>query len=188
MPLRIFVKCSCEKDLKYLVRSGAPTEAQLAEAWVNIVQEYSDAIGSHEYRLYLSLYKEVSLLKIDYEMAKAAIEILELCDDNRIKDSLNKILMTTFKFGDNKFEELRKCKSRIKNFKIQIDLKVIQFNEIEKKNRGVKKEVDEKYYESLLITLSDYAKYRIIDSISVFEFCERIKRLNAYHETLKKKK
>jgi hypothetical protein len=40
------------------------------------------------------------------------------------------------------------------------------------------------YFESILITLSDHAGYHIKDDITVYEFGERIRRLNHYIKKL----
>jgi len=189
LPLKIFIKCLCDKDPDQLIIKGKPPKEELTQAWVNILQEYSDAVGSNEHKLYLSLYREVSLLKINFDLTEVLIEILELEDTQFWKDELNKIHGTQFRFGEEKHNDLRRIASRNKALKVQIDLKLIQFNEIEKKHRFKQEEpANENYYNSILITLSDHAKYQILDSITVFEFCERIKRLNKYYETLKNKK
>jgi hypothetical protein len=38
----------------------------------------------------------------------------------------------------------------------------------------------------MLITISDHAKYEITDDITVFQFCERIRRYNSLIEKLQK--
>ena len=208
LPLSRFIDCIVDGNLYALVITGIPDQKQLQTAWANILQDYSEAIGAGEYKLYISLYKEISLLKIDYDSIYSIVDALrsiqeyilskdyEVDEDfytlqKSLSDSLNKILKISCRFNtkDNASyqDELDKCIRRSGGLKIRLDLKLLAFAEIEKKTKGGKK-MDRAYFDSMLITISDHAKYEIGENITVSKYCERIKRYNQYCESLKRKK
>lgn len=209
LPLSRFIDCIVDGNLFALVITGIPDIKELQTAWNNILQEYSDSIGTGEYRLFVSLYKEVSLLELDlstiYTLVNSMRTIQEyivqndfnVVDDfyifqSKMGEDLNYILKTTCKFNckdDATFqEELNKCIRRSASIKIRLDLKLLAFDAIQKKNKGNSVKLDRKYFDSMLITISDHAKYEIGENITVSKYCERIKRYNQHCENLKAKK
>lgn len=191
LPLHKFIDCIVNKNLAALTINGMPSPEELAFAWTNILQQYSDAIGDAEFRLYANKTKELALYTINYNLVNTLIDVLRKEYNKNLCNELNGLLKTTFKFNyQNKEEyekELSRCYNRAKVFKINIDLLQKQVSELEKKFETKEGTPSETYYQSTLITLSDHAKYPITDAITVFEFCERIKRFNHYCEQLKVK-
>jgi hypothetical protein len=186
-----------------------PEYKDLQIAWSNILQEYSDAIGKGEYRTYISLYREISLLEFDLSTIHTLVDSMRVIQDyilindfNVIEDiftfqtkmgeDLNSILKTSCKFNPKDDattqEEFNKCIRRSASIKIKLDLKLLAFDAIQKKNKDVGVKLDRKYFDSMMITISDYAKYEISDNITVSKYCERIKRYNHYCESLNAKK
>jgi hypothetical protein len=179
-------------NLSSLIIAGFPTTEQLHNAWASIVQQYTDAVGNNEYNLYTNLCKEISIKRLTYNAINNAVDILRKQYHSQIANELNKALGTTFKFKFSDEEryskELDRCINRAKSLKISIDLLQIKIEGLETKFSKVNTKPTYEYYQSALITLSDYTKYQISDSITVFEFCERLKRFNNYYEQMKKVK
>jgi hypothetical protein len=192
LPLRNFIEVSVGGNYHALVISGNPSEHDLLLAWSNIQQEYADVMGDHEHRMYITLFKEVTLLKVTLQTIHYLIEILQEVYYEPYTVELNKLLRTSFKFDHadklKYHETLRRCYNRSKGIKIDLELKLSQFKAIEKKNQESGKKPTKEYYQSILITLSDHAKYPVQDSITVFEFCNRIARYNKYCEQVEKTK
>jgi len=190
LPLHKFIDCIINQNLAAIIITGLPTQEELSEAWALILQQYSDAIGDNEHRLYANRTKQLAIETINYNLVIGLVDVLRKEYNKELCIELNKLLSTSFKFDytnkENYEKDLSRCFNRAKGFKISIDLLQFQVNELEKKfqNKGGSKPTVE-YYQSTLITLSDHAKYPINDSITVFEFCERIKRFNNYCEQLK---
>lgn len=186
LPLHRFIDCMVNHNLSSLIISGFPNEIELSTSWSIIVQQYTDAMGNQEHRLYTNLTKEIAVNTITYNLINRTVEILRKQYHKELATELNKLLLTTFKFDFQDQErynkELDRCVNRSKSLKISIDLLQIKIAELEKKFTGKTQLPTIEYYQSTLITLSDYAKYQITDSITVFEFCERIKRLNSFLE------
>jgi len=209
LPLCRFIDCMVDGDFQALVISGTTTNSrELQETWANILQEYSQAIGTGEFKLYTMLYREVSILRLDCDEINCLIQSLNSVQDYILLNKLNVIeyiftmqttwgiqinnlLKTNCKFNykdDPTYrEELNKCIRRSKSIKIKLDLKLLAFAAIQNKNTAEVK-IDRAYFDSLLITISDHAKYEITENITVNKFCERIKRYNQYCDNLKSKK
>lgn len=187
LPLNKFIDCIVDNNLSALTISGYPTEEQLTVAWDYILSQYSELIGTQEYRMYVQLYKDIAVLKITLDQITIATGILQVVYDPFFANEVNKLLRTDCKFNwsDQKSyqAECTKCLNRSKALKIKLDLKKMQFEALEKKNSNkVGAKMDRQYFTSILITLSDHAKYRIEETIKMSEYCERIKRFSDYYE------
>ena len=191
LPLTKFIDCIVDGNLSSLTISGYPTEEQLVTAWGNILAEYSELIGTDEYRMYVQLYKEVNIIKITLSQITIAINIIRVIRDDYFVAEINKLLGTTCKFNwsdQGSYQaECNKCVNRSAALKIKLDLKNLQFEAIEKKNTGTGEKLERQYFTSILITLSDHVKYRIEDTIKMSEYCDRLKRFSDYCEQIKKK-
>ena len=193
LPLNKYIDCQVNKNLSALVISGFPSPEALQSAWINIQYEYAEATGDNEMKVYAGSKKDIALLSCtlqQVEMCAVALrDILKLegySDEiEEIKDKwafeMNALLKTSFKFDfydkQTYLHNLQRCINRSKAFKIDMDLKKSKFEAIQKKfEKGTAP--DETYFMNLLITLSDACGYSLRDDITVFEFCERIKRLN----------
>lgn len=188
LPLRRFIDCIVDHNLHSLIITGDPSAVELQLIWSNILQEYSQAIGNNEYRLYTSLYKEITIIKITYDQIQEAVKLLQITYSEFFHKELDKLLKMKLRLNPDDQasyqEELLKCLRRSKSLIIKHDLKKIQFESIQKKQEGKENKFTREYFISIMITLSDHAKYQIQDSITVAEYCERIKRFNMYLEAL----
>jgi hypothetical protein len=177
-------------NLTALVKSGYAGQNEIIEAWKQIQIEFADTIGNHEYVMYRNCIKEITVLNISLGAISAMVDVLRKVYSKGIAERLNKALGIKFDFDHTKPEQYQKlldgCVNRSKSIKIKIDLLEIQQKGMHKKhNQGEK--TSREYYQSILITLSDHAKYQVNDTITVFEFCDRIKRFNKFSEQEKKR-
>ena len=184
-----------------LTIEGYPTPEQLNQAWFSIQQQYTDAIGDMELKIYWRLVSEVHTIYINMEIvnktAPSLLDLLEsLYDDDSgltqqdytvimdyIKaagEALNGITNSEFAFDPQDYEtfkgEVRKSVSKAKVLTLQYQQKKSQLDVMKEKSEKGEKPTKE-YYIGLLMTLSDGAGYKLtIDSETVYEFCERIRR------------
>lgn len=202
LPLNKFIDCMIDGNLSALIVTGFPNPEILKQAWDNILAEYSDVIGSQEHRMIFQLWKEVAIMKVSVDMIRIMAArgndinedkgILRIVYIKAMADELNTILGTSCKFNwaDQKTynDELDKCVNRGKALLIQYDMKCLQFAALQKQAEGkTDVKIDRQYFTSILITLSDHAKYRIEESIKMSEYCERVKRFSDYCEQIKNK-
>jgi hypothetical protein len=189
LPLRNFIDAAVDGNLSALIISGTPTQLDLLAAWQDIQSEFADTMGDHEHRLYMILSNQVRELSITLEQITTLIECLLNVYYEPFAIRLNSLLHTNFKFDptDQKAYDamLRGCAMRSKDLKIDIELKLIEMQAIEQKHKSDGREqYTKKYFKSVLRTLSDHVKYRVEDTITTFEYCDRLKSYIAHCEDL----
>lgn len=189
LPLHRFIDCMVDKNLYALVISGNPTLAELEKAWGDIRLEYADKMADFEYKVYLSLFKEINTLKGDIDTIRELINIMKETYTDQFAKKLNKLLITNFTFSPPFTEAYDKLLNRCYNMtgalRLRLDMQISNFKAIEEKHKG-NADPTRDYYLSLLITLSDNAGYALPESMTTFEFCERMARAHAKTEQIKK--
>jgi len=190
LPLYLFIDCIVDKRYWALVINGTFTEEEVIAAWEVIVDQYNAALGDSEGKLYLFLYKLIALKEIDIQMIYQAVNILRIVYNKPFADRLNKLLGTSFKFNPDDGEEylklLTRCLNRTKGLQLDLDRRKMEFEAIKKRHEGERVEPTREYFQTVLINLSDFAKYPVDDKIKTFEFCERFRRLTKYLEKERK--
>jgi len=186
LPLSNFIDCLVDNDLSALIISGVPSERELQEAWTEIYEQYVEAIGDNESRMHLQLLKEITILDNKLKIIQLLVYILSTpYRDESSKELialLNRLCVTNLKFDSD--AELQRAVNRSKSIKIKMDLKIAQLDDMQKKMSDKSQKPSREHFYSILITLSDHAKFDISDNISVFEFCQRMSRFNIYYEKL----
>lgn len=196
LPLYRYVDCKVNGNRSALIIAGEPSKQQLAEAWYDIEYEYADAQKNAEYINYLNLQKETTLLEGDYHKIQMCAQMLEAVygiyfnrshpnyeDAKKSFDFFSKEISvltdSNYDFNDqsNYHKNIKRCINRSKGTKIQWDIKLQQLAIVQRKF-AEDKPVDEEYYASLLISISDHCGYQLTDRITVLEFCNRLKRLS----------
>jgi hypothetical protein len=191
LPLSRFIDCTVDDNLYALVISGHPSQEQLQLTWAEMQQEYADVMGDNEHKMYVILYRDIKVLEITLQLIHWLVAQMKEVYYAEFANRLNRLLNTTFKFDHTQpekyFNELNRCINRSKAYKIDLDLKLQQF-EAFKKNKETGSKPTREYYQSILITLSDHAKYPVQDNITVYEFSERIRRFSKYCQQVEKMK
>jgi hypothetical protein len=188
LPLSKFIEVAVDDNYAALVISGNPDMDVLKDAWYEIYQEFLDSMGDANQLLILKLYKEITRLAIQQEQIQMLIDFLSVYKYKKYEDQLNKILLTKFQFKDKRKDDLERSVRIARQMSIQIDIKQMQLNNIRDKAPKDGQKISRGYFQSILITLSDFAKYPVLESITTFEFCERVKRLTAFAQAQKQKK
>jgi len=193
LPLNKFIDCFIDDNLHALVISGNPAIEQLHESWQEIRIQYADAIKDHDYVAFARLSADILRLEIFQDQVKMLVEQLRDRYVVQFHDALNKLMNYKFVFDVTRpgeyDKELQKAINRSKGQLIDLNLKRMTLESMLKKmaEKGELQPTRE-YFQSVLITLSDHAEYKLrADDMTVFEYCERIRRLNAYIESIKKK-
>ena len=209
LPLKHFETVYVDQNLFALVISGSPTIDDLSKAWENIQSEYADALGNADYKMYVSVYKEITLMNITYEQILFIVApgdeegngkgiLLKLCSpqfDTEVKffaNEINDLLRFRPRLNTNDpasyFAEVEKCYRRSKAIKIQLDMKRLEFEGVEKKFNKSGEQMEKSFFTSMLIFLSKHNGYKITKDITVAEYCEYVKQYNRFVELESKKK
>ncbi|HUR65466.1 MAG TPA: hypothetical protein VMZ03_03880 [Chitinophagaceae bacterium] len=199
LPLRNFIDVSVDGNLAALTISGFPAQEDLLAAWQNIQVEYADAIGNHGHRMHSILYRDMSVLDTNIKSIECLVDVMQKVVSPSLQDiineygkRLNRLLLTQYKFDlkdqENYHANLKRCLMRKSGLKIDLDLKKIQYEALTKGADHPVFKLSREYFQNILITLSDYVKYAVQDNITVYEFCDRIRRFNKYYEEMESKK
>lgn len=190
LPLNKFIECLVDSNLSALTISGFPTPTQLHAAWSDIQQEYADAIGSSETKIYMKKWAELVRAQVKLACIEDMIELLHSVYyepfAQRLDVELRVMLKLDYTQPEDYFKKLKSAHTRSRGLKIALDMMQIQFAAMQEKFKGTGKLPTREYFYSYLYTLSDYAKYEIKDTITVFEFCTRVNRYGKYCEDMEK--
>jgi hypothetical protein len=188
LPLSKYIECVVDNNLSALIISGYPTKEQLQSAWLEIAEQYAEAMGDAERKMYLKLYKELILLNIEYQQVINLIEVLTIVQYEPFEKKLNELLFTNFAFTDKREKEIETCYRFSKQILVKIEYKNGQLEGMKQHKDETEGRPNREYFQSILITLSDHAKYPVMETISTFEFCERVKRFTQFVEKQKSDK
>jgi hypothetical protein len=186
--LNKYIECAVDGNLAALIISGYPSQEQLENAWLEIAEQYAEFMGDAERKMYIKLYKELVFLNIEYQQILSLIEVLAIVVYKPFEQKLNELLFTNFSFTANREKELDTCFRLSKSTLLKIDMKKAQLDGLKEKGENKSKGPTREYFQSILITLSDHSKYPVLDSITTFEFCERVKRFTQFVEKQKAEK
>ena len=189
-----FIDCDISGNLNALTISGMPTSEQLAMAWIDIQQEYIDALGSGEQTMHLTLNKQCAELAADYQLVDCAVKILGIAHSPELVERLNEILHRSFEFNPENMEDYRRdlglCMSLRKRMRIELHQKNEALQALQKANSGEKqsKRSTRAGYTKILIVIGDHVGIHLRSSeMTTLEFCERIKQYNSFAEAQKTK-
>ncbi len=187
LPLSRWMDLTIDGYTKALVKEGNPPADALIKAEHQIRIQYADARGDHHYRMYINLMNEIGVLEISLNQINFIINTLRTVYQPLLAKELNILLTTSFVFDVKNAEAydkmLDRCANRAKGIKINLDLKTIAFKKLEEKYQtGANTNATREYYMGALIVLSDDAGYPLPDSITVWEFLERVRRYNKKNE------
>jgi hypothetical protein len=179
-------------NLYALVISGHPTEDQLSAAWDEIRLQCAEVSKDGEYRLINSIIREYERLSITYEQVCKVIDILKDTYVEKFAKLLNRWLNTSFKF-DIRFpadydNDLKRAYNNSKGIMLDLKLKKATYDEAIKKQQSEGGKPTREYFISLLTTFEIHWRHAMKDSMTVFEFYDRIARLNKEMEQSKSNK
>lgn len=176
-----------------VVKSGNPPEHEILKAENELRVQYADAIGDAEYKMYVNAIKEVATLEMTLSQIHNLVRALYETYVPQFESALNKLMpgsriILDITNPDKYDEQLMRAIRRSKGIKIRLDLKRATLTKMEEKYSSGGK-VSREYYMSILISLSNDAGFRLNENdITVWEFCERIKRFNRKTEMINARK
>jgi hypothetical protein len=181
LPLRKFREIVISDNLHALVISGQPTEEQLLTAWDSIRMQYADAMKDNDFRAYCTLSRETAYTQATYNQITICIRTLRKFYAEQFKNGLNALLRTSYVLDVSDREkydkDLDSATRRSKGVLIDLKLKQSTLAGMEKKMAEKGNGFTHEYFDSMLITLSDEAGFRLSEDITVYEYCERCRRM-----------
>lgn len=191
LPLRKFIDCAVDGNLKVLVIEGEAPEEILSLAWSDLQRDYTELLGGADAQLSLNLYKRIHKLSANLVQVHALLQVLQDYYVKEFATQLNSLLNTTFLFDVTNEEEynrnLQSCITRSKKLELDLEIKKNNWEEIQKGSESQGEKVTREYFVEVLVALTNHSKVPITDAISTYEYCHRIKQLNKYLEVLNSK-
>jgi hypothetical protein len=196
LPLNKFVEVLIDKNYFALVITGQPTPEDLQTAWDEIMNQYSDVMMDGEGKFHFNLLKEVELLKLDIQKVNICLQILEaeinlpgiVTPDKRYAKDLNKLSNSNFQFDHSKphqfRNDLKRATNRSKHLLLLLGVKEKNLEAINTKTNTIISKPTKEYFYSILNTLSMFTKFQLSDSITVFSFCDWIRKYNEHTKFL----
>lgn len=186
-PLSVFVDCYVDNNLQALVIEGEVPEAILTTTWEELQSQFSQAMGSSDYRTLLKLMKEVNIISTTISQAQALIELMEHAYHEQLAILLNTVVKEKLKWSNDREiinKNLSRCRSRITAMEMHYEIKKSQLEVIEKKVGSTATTAPSRdYFDMLLNLIEEHFKVSATYELLTSRFCEKVKRMG---EQLKK--
>ena len=189
LPLSLYKRAEIHNDLQALIIEGPPDIRELIEAWSTIKLEYAEAMGGAETKAYTQAFVTFLQHQHDYDACVFLIDLLKNTYATPLETELNALLRTELHLNphdrEDYFKKLKKASFSAKEYKVRAAEAKSRLKKLAQKHEEGGK-VDEEYFQTMLIELSNHAKYQITDNISTFEYCKRVKDLVKHNDMLKR--
>jgi hypothetical protein len=178
-------------NLHALTKEGNPPEDELLNAEHDLRVQYADAIGDAEYRMYCGVIREITTLELTIAQIHDLVRNLREVYVPVFANAINRLLHASLVWDVNDpagyDNTCDRALNRAKGIKLRLDMKQIELAKLEVKYKAGDGKATREYYMGLMISLSDDAGFPVTENITVWEFCERIKRANKKTEILNMK-
>lgn len=177
-PLRVYIAVVCDKDYQSLVKSGNVSHEALETAFCKIMDEYSDLSGSKNQQLqtYYNYRAQIVALEV-------CLNLLSLGEVDRVIEALNKIGLRCEKPTND--EELKTLAEKI-DFRLKD--RTLRMKKVSKEIEGAKKkELTKRDFYEQLVSISQWAGFRLSDEITLAEYALYVKKAHEYSEQMKMK-
>lgn len=176
LPFRVFQEVMVEGNLSVLIIEGEVTVEELATAWQNIQDEYSEAIGGVE---------GMVELVYDVEALNSKIQRIENALIAFLISPTEDLLQVFRAEGMNyPIDDLKEFVSTVRNRLGDLEFKLQEAQD--KIDRGEVEHPEPTYemYEDLFAEIRKMEGWAVPDSITTLQFCTYYKRLVKYYERL----
>lgn len=181
-----FIDIMVDDKLELLVVKGNPTENELRTAWEKIYSEYTDALGDDSHRELLTILRDINLLSWQHQRVCILLEVLTVCYVPSAVDELKRYGYVIKYDPDDLnryYRDLQSVYERSKTMLVKISVRQKDLEELQQKSTG--KHANRADFQTMLISLSEYAKYQVSPMhISAYQFAVMMRRCNEYAKGL----
>lgn len=203
LPLSIYITCVVDHDLSGLVISGQFEDSEIQQAWNDIQSEYADIVGDQDMKKYLASYKKYCFYEVTIAQGELLLTMIPRIILHGIQigkdfhlyghvqearhtyvEKFNRIFSSSLIFTDETFEaDIESGRAYLKGLSLRMDIEAEKLKKLESAAMADKKPVTRQYFYDTLITLSDHSKVKLDDSMTAYEFAQRIKRFEDYQKS-----
>lgn len=178
LPLKVYVVIVCSGDIRHL---GDGTRDELQKTWLNMQDEWDQAIKGDRVAVDTQIYAEIEKLNLDIGRIAILIEYAEM---HRHSEDLKQAFAEDG-FDFNSMDDLPGIINQSKMLDIQLDM-LTKRAEVTLPDSS--QPVNKAMFVKCLMRISDFKKYQIrMEDITTLEFCLHYKDFTDYVETVNKK-
>lgn len=178
-----FIVCFVDNDLTPLIISGTPTEQELADAWRNIKEEYTELVRSEEQQHSNDLNAEIIVIQNRIFRINMCVEALKYVYTSDLVEELREQHMPfeyNPDFPDQYYTDLQKTIERTNGLHLKLKLKQDELQEWYEQNTKNKTEVSREQFDTVLAALTEANGFLVDESkITVTQYARMINRYHA---------
>lgn len=186
LPLARFIDVAVDEQFEALIISGNPSQLQLMEAWETIIDAYNNelSIGSMDAAHTISLYRSALIEETRMKALEGLLNILRRYYVKKFAEEVTGALQFNAKFDVTKPDEydrdIDRGFKRLSGFRLRAEIAAGKLKiKLQKDNEAPVEKPTREWFSRILINLSDSAGFDLNEeTMSVYKFCERIRRYN----------
>lgn len=184
-----FQDCLVDRNYRTLiVGEGDADDAQLQEAWEDLQDQYTEALGNAEQKIFHKLLKETNIHSASLAELDACLEVLKCYYVRQFADKVNKLLGTNYNFEIIRTDVtqydryIAQAEMRKAGIEMKRDLARIRLEDLSKKLNAKKGEAPTRaYFGKMFNALEEhYQGTRADGTMTVARYCDRVQRLADY--------
>jgi hypothetical protein len=181
-----FITCETKSDYSCLVHTGKPSKEELYAAWMLILSQYYQLIGSKEAASYIKSVSKIEAINTKVFQVKKIVDTLRVYYSQGLTEELKawgyKLPFTR----ESLTKDLARVEIAISNDKAKLEIQRYEYEKQQgKKNKSDPKQSKESYIKVLLAI----EKHRQIsyepNKLPLYNFCILYKELDDYNRLLK---
>lgn len=180
-----FIICFVDGDLTPLIISGTPTQQELAEAWRNIKEEYTELVRNEDQQHTNDLNAEVIVLQNKIFRINMCVEALKHVYTSDLVEELREQHMPfdyNPDYPEQYYRDLEKTIERSRGLYLKLKLKQDELSEWYEQQMNSKAEVSREQFDIVLAALTEANGFMVDETkITVTQYT---RMLNRYHSKL----
>lgn len=184
LPLEVFITCIVEGDYTGLIRAGAPSEADLQAAWLDIYSEYCDLIGGANITGMLRQTRQIAQLESRINRVYMLVNCLRVMMGEQTIAELKDAGYTVTWTGDAEAWH-RQLDNVIARLNPDV-MRLKQLREQQPKDSGKKHTPTREDFQMTLLSISELQKYEVSDQITVHKYCMYVRKLKLHIDNINK--
>lgn len=190
MPLSRFIKAAVNLDLRLLIISGTPDEADLVVAWGVIWQEFLDGMQDKKAQYKVKLMNEIDKLEYDYRVIQMCVQRLSFGQAQWAVEQLKRRVRVSGDFNPEDqatyFQQLLVVMNQALSLKHRLAERQAELNIVYKKE-GAGSPLTFQQFDTLIARVALFAKFQINrQKTMVSEFMEYYKEMKSQEAALQK--
>ncbi len=177
LPLSNFLEILITGDLRWLIRDGVPTEAEISEAWTAILEEYGTHVRTEKSDSVFACWKRIKKLQADLQFIEKSVMVLKHQYDEEIAEWLSSKGFGLVEYSTDREKYLRSLyaiETASKTLVVLLNQTETEYQSMTAGQADDTSTPEEKRmrYEKEIAILGKFQGFRIVkEKITVLEYC-----------------